>query len=1259
MRNSKESVSKIIGNLQSVDGLKELLRSQLNYDLINLPISRQDWPEGAAAPLAEDPLLLASQEDFHIIYGRLNGDLKITPERNVVNRLLREHPYALFIFSDYKQRNWHFVNVKLAAERDEGKNRDTKRRRLFRRITVGPDERLRTATDQLSKLDLELISKEKLFISPLDIQQAHDNAFDVEKVTDKFFNDYKKVIKEFKTDLIQQTDDLAWANEYALQFLNRLMFLYFIQRKRWLGDSPKFMEDFWKGYQDAGQAQNTFFDKWLRVLFFEALTKPGIHGGHTQFLNFNEIREALALAPFLNGGLFQENGLDRKTGFTLSDRRFEQIFTFLERYNFTIAEDSPLDQEVAVDPEMIGKVYESLVNVSTELDTRGDAGIFYTPRTEIDLMCRLALVDNLANHLGEDKKNLFYELVFALVPDEKEEADQKITAAQLWGPIEQHLQSLTVLDPACGSGSFLVGMLHILDDLHVRACRQLGKVEDPYERKKRIIGQNLYGVDVMEWACRVAELRLWLALIIDADFTREDLHVRTEPLLPNFTFNIRPGDSLVQEVGGINLGHRRFTLEIPQALKARITRLKTEKLKFYRNEAARQFLTADQAKQEELRLFRDILEQRRIDLQNRAAQLRQMMAGMQIRLDGTMEAAPKREEWARELEEVTASLEDLKQAQAALRDKTELPFVWDIAFVEIFEGEGHGFDLVIGNPPYVRQENISDPTLPREMVTTENKKLYKAKLARSVYQAFPRFFKYKAQAGTPGRKLDAKSDLYIYFYLHGLSLLNRQGSFCFITSNSWLDVGYGKDLQEFLLRHAHIKFIMDNRAGRSFAAADVNTSIALFPAPNDRTDWGLRQKARFVMFQVPFEEIMSPVIFEEIEEAHERVMKQEYRIFPTPQKELWEEGAEAPEVEPEDETSQKKGVKLQSGPLIKIAHYVGDKWGGKYLRAPEILYVILAKGKDKLIRLRDITDVRPGCYTGINDFFYINKTQARELGIEDEVLRPIIRTPREVLYPSLDSGNIQNMVFYCPYSKGELKKRGLKGALEYINWGENQVTRKRQKTSAGIPWPKVETVRRRNPGWWAIPKLNITPSRNFLLYVIGERFLAPWINNSITSDRCFHRIFYRKENEVDSKKLAFSINSTLTFLFISLFGRGNLGQGAQKYETADAKKLFIINPDSIQLNENLLAKFGRRTVLPISEELNQPDRKEIDSVIFEILGLTHGEREDVYEAVINLVGARLEKATSLKPNDRIKRVKAAEKTMGIWSEIPEEIFEED
>ena len=201
----------------------------------------------------------------------------------------------------------------------------------------------------------------------------------------------------------------------------------------------------------------------------------------------------------------------RNTTLQISDARFEGIFDFFEGYNFTIAEDSPLDQEVAVDPEMIGRVYESLVNVSAETDERGDAGIFYTSRTEIDLMCRLALVDNLTNHLGENHKNRLYEAIFAFNPDDKASADKNLVDAGLWESLATSLEQLAIVDPACGSGSFLVGMLHILDDLRARANRQLGREESSFDRKKRIIGHNLYGVDVMEWACHVAELRLWLA----------------------------------------------------------------------------------------------------------------------------------------------------------------------------------------------------------------------------------------------------------------------------------------------------------------------------------------------------------------------------------------------------------------------------------------------------------------------------------------------------------------------------------------------------------------------------------------------------------------------------------------------------------------------------------------------------------------------------------------------------------------------------
>ena len=172
-------------------------------------------------------------------------------------------------------------------------------------------------------------------------------------------------------------------------------------------------------------------------------------------------------------------------------------------------------------------------------------------------------------------------------------------------PLNTSLKGLAVVDPACGSGSFLVGMLHILNDLRDRANQGLGREEPSFDRKKDIIGQNLYGVDVKEWACHVAELRLWLALVIDAEFSLAELHLRNEPLLPHFSFNIRCGDSLVQEIGGMNLATLRDTsIGMPRALKARITRLKNTKLQFFNNDPACPYRSEKELEEEELRLFR-------------------------------------------------------------------------------------------------------------------------------------------------------------------------------------------------------------------------------------------------------------------------------------------------------------------------------------------------------------------------------------------------------------------------------------------------------------------------------------------------------------------------------------------------------------------------------------------------------------------------------------------------------------------------------
>ena len=369
------NIFKILKNLRGIEPLRELFWTELNYDRQNDGLSRGNWTETAKNALADDPVLFATGgigEAFQVIYARLNSDrLLLTAERPVISKLLEDHPYTLFVFSNREQTDWHFVNVKYDA------TEDPKRRRLFRRITISLYEKLRTASERIAMLDLEFINPNLEELSPFAIQTGHEKAFDVEAVTKQFFEDYQSVFYDLQDDLTNQTADRRWAHDYALQFLNRCMFLYFIQRKRWLGDryrvSPvvlgELSSDRTNRLIPLSTVGSTSYSLRRSIASFTADTA----------ISPTTIREALALAPYLNGGLFRENPLDGEHDFQISDQRFEGIFEFLENYNFTIAEDSPLDQEVAVDPEMIGKVYESLVNVSDEEDEQWRRGYFLHP----------------------------------------------------------------------------------------------------------------------------------------------------------------------------------------------------------------------------------------------------------------------------------------------------------------------------------------------------------------------------------------------------------------------------------------------------------------------------------------------------------------------------------------------------------------------------------------------------------------------------------------------------------------------------------------------------------------------------------------------------------------------------------------------------------------------------------------------------------------------------------------------------------------
>jgi hypothetical protein len=1011
------------------------------------------------------------------------------------------------------------------------------------------------------------------------------------------------------------------------------MFVYFIQRKRWIADDPDFMTGYWHTYLDATGGDGTFFEGWLKPLFFGAFGSPQDKNRTIPKLTHipADLRNALQHdTPYLNGGLFSPvPDLDGKHegAFEVADDCFDRLLHrpddaahepgFLEAHNFTISEDSPLDQEVAVDPEMIGRVYESLVNISEpggeaagDREKQRQAGIFYTPRTEIDLMCRLAVHDYLQNHLGDGHRDRLYEMLFSFEVEEKQEADERVQAAGLWPDILDHLQRVTVVDPACGSGSFLIGMLNVLYDLRDRARAYVPEDADTERSeadiKRDIVRRNLYGVDVMEWACHVAELRLWLQLAIHAEYSREEL-INPPPILPNLSFKIRQGDSLVQELGGIHLPSIADDPNIRERTRALWEDLLQAKREFFEGEST---LSEGQLLAQERNVFLQICADEEARLQERIRAIVRRLGQTTRTLEGEQQhevVGKRRVALDAEQQALAKELGNIQRGHVALRETKGTPFVWTVAFMDVLGGEDQGFDIVVGNPPYVRQEKIADPQGPANQSVAARGE-YKRKLQRSVYTAYPEYF------GDPSRPtvaIGARSDLYVYFYFHALSLLNSRGAFCFVTSNSWLDVGYGKELQEFLARQVPIHMILDNQVKRSFANADVNTVIALLGAPRKGKNACLDHTGRFVMAQVPFEQMLHPVLMIEIDEAEERTQMHEYRVFPRTQRELLEAGMEVEEA------------KKAAGPLIKIGSYGGDKWGGKYLRAPEIYWEILERAGDRLVPLGEIAEVRRGFTTGCNEFFYVRPTSgslpmqgtcwvetgggaAFELPVN--ILEPAILRTGHVLRPRLTVQEADCLLVSIP---GKPKHELAPLIRDYITWGEREGFSDRSTVRGRRYWYSIEA---REPGWVLTPMVR------------KRRAMAAWNVGRLQVD---HNLFEVLPECVDhATALAASLASTFTVMQAELFGRANLGQGALKTEGVDIAGFLVAHPDRVSgaqraRLERAFEALADRHILMIYDEIRLADRCALDTVFIQAL------LEDSREEAADLAAKMQDRAASM------------------------------
>ena len=383
----------------------------------------------------------------------------------------------------------------------------------------------RTTLERLAFLHFEFDQLGMFGPPPSVVLDRLNTAFDAEAVSKQFFREYGRMFNHARSLISGVAGDQAQL--FTQTLFNRLMFLVFLERKGWLefAGSRQYLRALWDAHQRerAADPSLNFYASRLSLLFFSGLNAP-----HDVNVNFRAdpgsvLVQQIGRVPYLNGGLFEQDALDRLPDVHVPDAALrEAIEGLFYRFNFTVTESTPLDVEVAVDPEMLGKIFEELVT------DRHDSGSYYTPKPIVAFMCREGLKGFLGSRLPHEDEAALRRFVDDHNAEDVRDPEQVLAA----------LQQVRVCDPACGSGAYLLGMLHEL--LELRAALFVVKKLDyqrVYDRKLDIIQRNIYGVDLDPFAVNIARLRLWLSLMIEYEGV-------APPPLPNLDYKIEVGDSL-------------------------------------------------------------------------------------------------------------------------------------------------------------------------------------------------------------------------------------------------------------------------------------------------------------------------------------------------------------------------------------------------------------------------------------------------------------------------------------------------------------------------------------------------------------------------------------------------------------------------------------------------------------------------------------------------------------------------------------------
>lgn len=780
-------------------------------------------------------------------------------QRNFVAFLLQNYSLdgALVSFFSDKEKTWRlsFVKKELSFTEKGVKESLTSAKRYS--YLVGEGESVHTAKEYL--LPLLNIDDRKIKISDIEKQ------FDVEKVTKKFFEEYKEKYLQLKEFLDSNEDFQTEAKncdfdseEFAKKLMGQIVFLYFLQKKGWLGvqlipnelsideyiellsnhdsvsqnliknyyilNEDKYivektklrmlelqediinLSNLFKGtkydmpwgtgkkdfiryiFNQAKIEHRNFFDDYLEYFFYKGLNEPR---DNQYFALFN------CKVPFLNGGLFEPlNGYRWSAAhFEIRNDLFSNdnkdgILDFLDLYNFTIDEEEPLEKDIAVDPEMLGKIFENLLDV----DERSSKGAFYTPREIVYYMCK----ECLANYIVKKIPNVdFDEIVnFVRNGDVISQYDWDIscngksnfkigkTVFDNLIDIDKSLFEIKIADPSVGSGAFPLGMLNEIVKLRTNIQnyflikRELGLIDfeelygtqhfetDIYKMKLQIIENSIYAVDLENSAVDIAKLRLWLSLIVDYP---NDLEPQP---LPNLDCKIMQGNSLIDEFEGVPLFSDKL---LKKSLKNNSVNVQQNLFNYVSDIHVQQSLFDDNKTYDEL--MNNLLDLQKKFFKESDAKLKK---GYKEKIDIIQKELIE--------ESLKKDKKKLDKFKVEFLKRKKQWFLWKLEFYDVFKNN-NGFDIVIGNPPYVGEDG--------------NKKIFdpikESSLGKRFYQG--------------------KMDLLYFFFHLGLDLANDDGIVSFITTNYYITADGAKKLREDLKKRSNIKNIINFNEKKVFDSA--------------------------------------------------------------------------------------------------------------------------------------------------------------------------------------------------------------------------------------------------------------------------------------------------------------------------------------------------------------------------------------------------------------------------------------------------------